>query len=874
MIAAKKFITFITAALPLLSTLTAKAGNETLRNDSWSISCNENGITGIVAADDAYQANLLRSELGWWDIRYRVKDGFWQKIAARPGRGETSKREVLSSDSSHISYIDRGVNNSVQFIQTFSLQGKDVKWDCEFVNKSRFPLEIGDLGFNIPYKTGGEEPIDIFERSFTKHINMALDGSFMYFTRCGGSAPYYVVIPDDGTPIEYYGYGENNDYFTYVHSGYSGPREKRGNWRHPHTSVSIGPGESLKLGFTIAEAGSYQEISKRVGESGKPSVKVAPGLTVTRGEEALVAISGSIKIDSLTAEHPGKTAVRYLRTNTDGTQIWAVEMQRLGENMVTIHYNGGRHMPIEMFCALSPETLLKKRSSFLVDHQQFRGTGRWYDGLYGVYDMKEGQLRGPDNPDIFDSQRTYFLASDDPILGKAPFLAAKNAVFPDKKEIESLEYHIEHFVWGGLQRTGDETPYPYGVYGTPDWNINRNTDLRLTQTDYNIDRIRVWRTYDYAHMIMLWWEMFKIADRYPSLSTYATADEYLRRAYETAKVYWTYPTELQGFYYKVYQWGCYNECVIPEIVEELERRGMKAEAGELRDEWQRKVDYFVHEERYPFRSEYAVDRTAFESTYILGEYAMVHEKGSAEARDFMDRQLAANLSSRGVLEQQWYILGSDFVTSSDYSLHTYMARMGAWGVIEYALKYADDPYDLLRVGYAGHTGPMGLINAGDAESNYGYWYPGKEKDGSMGQSFTPVKYGHAWIGTDEERGPWRYCGEGDLGLCAVNRVAATVLVQDPVFGWIVYGGRVETSAGGEMKVYPDDGQRTRFWIVTDRLRQGYEVKNGNWSSSEPITVSRDLRKVTLPTESPEAAAKKVSLSSTTVKGRAPKVSMR
>ena len=41
-------------------------------------------------------------------------------------------------------------------------------------------------------------------------------------------------------------------------------------------------------------------------------------------------------------------------------------------------------------------------------------------------------------------------------------------------EIDAVEYYIKNFVWGGLQRTDTETPYAYGVYGTPNWKVNRD----------------------------------------------------------------------------------------------------------------------------------------------------------------------------------------------------------------------------------------------------------------------------------------------------------------------------------------------------------------------------------------------------------------
>jgi hypothetical protein len=219
----------------------------------------------------------------------------------------------------------------------------------------------------------------------------------------------------------------------------------------------------------------------------------------------------------------------------------------------------------------------------------------------------------------------------------------------------------------------------------------------------------------------------------------------------------------------------------------------------------------------------------------------------SKARDFMKRQLLANLSCRGYLEKQWFILGGDFNRSSDGSVHSYMARMGGTGILDYAYRFADDPYEWLRLGYASYIGPFGLVNAGLPEQEYGYWYPGEEKDGAIGQAFTTAKYGRLWIQQEEARGSWCYCGEGDLGFCAITRTAATWLVADPLFGWGVYGGNLSENAQ-EFLVYSNDGTRIRFRIVNDTIRAGIELDRDNWSATTPVAVRRDMRSITLALE--------------------------
>ena len=803
----------------------------------WITAYDSLGLNTLVPKQDSYQANLIEGgRLGQVVLTYKVQDGLWQTLDGRRKKWDGK-----------CAYTEEGTGKAMELRQQFSeTEDGGLHWDIVIRNNSKFPVYIGDLAVGIPWKGGGEDPKDIFERSFIKHAFVSGDASFFYFTRYNGEAPYIMLLPDKGTPLEYFSTGPRRQYLAYIRSAKSGSRETRGTWRQPHTGETLGPGESRRYGFTYRVAESYPEMRDLIYQSGGIDTQVAPGMTLPRGQKAVFALRTQGGVEHIGSEFPDQTTVHFRERKGD-TWIYEVVFEKLGENRLTVLFDGGRKTYLEFFCSLSPKDLMAKRSAFLTEHQQFRDTGKWYDGLYGIYDMAAGELRGPDNPDYFDERLTYFLASDDPILGKAPFVASKNAVWPDAREIESLEYHLEHFVWGGLQRTADEKPYEYGVYGTPNWYINRHQDLRETQTDYKLGTIHTWRTYDYPHVAMLWWEMYKIARDYPEMVTYAPADTLLMRAAQTARVFFLYPKQLLGEYYEPFKWGDYNELIIPDIIDELEARGWKELAAEIRIQWERKWHYFVHEDRYPYRSEYAADRTAFESTYALARYGMQNGLDPAATRDFMERQHYANLACRGVLENQWFLLGSDFFGSSDWSAMSYMARMGGWSVLDYGLRYADDPYPWIRLGYASYLGPFGLVNAGDEGSDYGYWYPGKEKDGAMGQAFTPVKFGRAWIGTEEGRGPWRYCGEGDLGMCAITRTAATILADDPIFGWTLYGGNLSAEKEA-FRFVPEDGVSRSLYLLDDKRRLAVSIDRGHWSSVVPVEVGKDLSRMRLTVE--------------------------
>ena len=822
---------------------------------------NSKGISRFLSVADKYNANIVAPNKIWGDanLLYRVGDGDWLGLFK-----DSTKAEVISSDK--IVYTDYKNGLVMGMKRTFERVGNGIDWTIKIQNMMEFPVTVGDLFINIPWaQPRGEDPNNIFEQSFTKHIFIAGNSSFIYFTRPSGEPPFLMVMTKPGTKLEYF---ESNQEFTaYIHSGLSAGKVEKGTWRMPNTMIELeGAGKegcSAEYGFRFEWANSYDEMREVLYNNGLFDIRVVPGMTLPQGLKSKFSLHTKNKIDSIIAEYPEQTDIRLIEKKEQDYYIYEVDFKRLGENLLTINYNGGEKSILEFFSTEPIQTLLQKRSSFLTKQQQHRDSTKWYNGLYSVWDMKNHVLRGPENTDGFDFWWGYVLTCDDIGLSKAPFIAAKNVYLPDDDEIKSVEYYIKNFVWGGLQRTDKELPNPYGVYGVPNWHEARDPFLRARSRDYNLDKMKIWRSYDYPHVTMMYYHMFQIAEYYPEKVKYLDAKGYLERAYQTAKAYFTYPYQVLPWY-ETYKWGCYNELVILPLIADLERYGRKEDANWLRKEWEKKVKYFVYDDKYPFRSEYSIDRTAFESSYAFAKYGAINKMkpddnlwydvnlkkwyshpdiNQQDSRLFMERQNMAGLAVRGWLNTTYYSLGSDDSESGGLS---YMAKMGGWSILDYGLQFAEKPYDWLQLGYASYLSSFALMNTGTEESNYGYWFPGKVNDGATGWAFNSKKYGRIWLqGRYIPRGPWNYDGEADLGLGAVTRIASTIITDDPVFGWIAYGGQLQIK-NKSLSVIPADGVGIRFGIVNDKFRILAELSRDRFSSIMPIVTDKDGRSILFP----------------------------
>jgi hypothetical protein len=853
----------------------AEPSANSFEKGNFRIHFDEHGITGLANPKDPFGAQMLAAgqRLGVV-VRFRVADTNWLELTS--GAMQLARTPSVPE----LVYTNDAPEAPLRMKEIFTIAGGALDWQLELASATNVPVEIGDLAIQLPMAAPrGEQPKEIFERGFVRHQFISGDGSFLYFVRASGVPPYLLVTVRPGTRLEYFaGSGGRGGGTAFVHSGLSGGKETRGTWRQEHTFLKLGAfNEQIKAryAFRFRWANSYDEMRAVLYQEGLFDIRAVPGMVVPTDLKARFALHTQARLDSIQPEFADQTEIASLGEPQPGYYLYEVTFRRLGENLLTIHHDGGRKTYLEYFVTEPLETLIKKRAAFIINRQQIRDPSKWWDGVFGPYDMKHKVARTIDDPDIFTGRMVYVLTCDDPGLCKAPFVAEKNVSFPDRQEIEGLEYYLQHFVWGHLQRTDKERPYPYGVYGTPNWYTDRDPSRRKAAAGSNPTAVRdlskehIWRSYDYPHVIMLYFHMYEIAKKYPSLCKYLDAASYLERAYQTAHAFFTYPYEIYPSYYETYKWGLYNELVVLKLADVLDREGFPDHAAWLRSEWEKKVKYFVYDDPYPFRSEYAFDRTAFESSYALAKYGATHPMKPdtnlwydvklkkwyshpgvkrEDSQAFMERQLAAGLCVRGWLEASYYQLGADGGLS-------YMAAMGGWGVLDYALNFSSSPSDWLQLGYASYLSSWCLVNAGPASSHYGFWFPGKENDGAAGWQFMSAKFGHAWMGADVPRGPWQYDGEIDLGFGGALRMAATVLTHDPIFGWVAYGG-VLTETHDSLSIIPRDGLRQRFDAIvgdTDHpagkiQRLKIEFDRDGFAAEQAIRVDKSVRKISFTVE--------------------------
>ena len=828
---------------------------------SWVADPRTGCLTSLRCAADPHHVEFLRSNqsLGAIVLQVRTPGGPWQ--APAPGA-------------------------NVRAASTFRPAGEALRWQIAITNTSASPVELGDLALPLPFNTDYVWDHDeTFVRRVFKHAFIAGHGSFLYWLPVSGDGPMLLMLPVGGTHLEYftaegmdYAFGREN-FRVFVHSAATGEQETRGTWRQPRTARRLAPGERADYAFDLVWADSYAGLRDALYRHGGVDVTVAPGMVVPRDLEARLALRTHHAIASIEAEFPGDTTIVATGRKGADTRLYRIRFGRLGENRLTVRYGDGRSLPLEFFVTEPLETLIRKRADFIVRRQQHRDPARWYDGLFSLWDRGQPDGRNLLGPDHLGGQHPYAVSgSDDPCNGKCLLVAEKNVAYPDAGEIAALEYFVERFVWGRQQRTDREQPYPYGIYGADSWHENRFTDrdppTQGVSRPGGPSGSRMWRSFDYPTYFALYYDLYRIGRQRPDLLKRLTAEEYLERAYGTARAYFDVPAAIRmeggwsftGWVDWQYTVGNFHEKYLLPLIRALEAEGWTAKAERLRGEWEKKVKYFIYDSPWPFASEMPIDSTAYESTYAAAHYALEtplrpderlwedRNRGRwfshrvidpARHREFLERQHRANLACRGVLEPHYWSLGSDFrgCGSASYTL-SYMTPMGGWAVLDYALRHAADPAPSLRLGYASMLGSWALLNTGDAAANHGYWRPGARDDGAMSWGFQPRQVGTEWnpATRDLPRGAWPVCGEADHGLVAAIETARTILFDDPLFGLTAYGGTI-VRGGRHPAVIPRDGVRQRFSAVLGATRVHLELDRDGFAAEQPVEIERNFRRL-------------------------------
>ena len=833
------------------------------------------GIGSIVSPSDTQRTQFVRQGERYNTAKLTYEYG---KKLYMLDSTELASDEALvrRDDSTEVRFIYHDPNRVVRLEMLYVLN-KDYLDTCLTIeNVTAESVELLDLSTYLPTNTHFEWHVPAGDKVIG-HTFIGGHGSYIYSKRCDGLPPFLLLMPQGQTLLEYMDTAEgkithqeehNGEFYGLRHETFlnvyilsanacKAALENGSKLRHPNSSVTLQPGRKTRIEFRYTWAYSDDEVREKLTENQSLDILAVPGYTLPVDMSAKLSVRSGYRDLRLVPEFPDSTEIELLGRE-NGREIYRIQFHKLGENKLTCRYDGGSKWTNAQFFVTEPvRTLISKRADFLVKTRCIDG-GKWYYGLLCEWNNKTNIQLSPDNYDEISGWRIYEVASDDAAFGKPAFLATKLVEQPVQSEIDAIDDYIEYYVWGGLQMTEDEE-YPYAVYGTPDWHAHRTSEDPGPGLTSRGARLHFWRIYDYPHIFLMYFNMYRVARDYPSMRTRLSKEEYLKRAYKTAWAMFIYPFEVDAW--SADYTGLMNELVIEDIIAELHKTGHELWAQRLQFHWNRKIRNFVVDNIDVFGSEYPFDTTGFETTHAIAKSAL---KSSIDYKEqfglprrwpitkdkavkFMQKQITSNYSCRGTIEPAFFWYGSDYRAQNYKTLLSYMSQMGGWAILDYALHYAEDPFEYLRVGYGSMLSSWSLINTGNEKSNYGYWFPGKDLDGAACGAYEALPYGTTWLGQKHHGGGWYYSGESDGGFCAGVRGMATILADDPIFGLFCYGG-VVSERDGRYLVDARDGVNRRFHYISKSGKLHFTIDHGHISEQTPVSLSKELTEVVLPVD--------------------------
>ena len=846
----KKFMSTMLALLMSLGAIPANGadlpqGSYTLENEYFKVEIGQYGqIASLKISDDISEAfcdtdyvlneknapaqGNDKNEHHWFGelfLTARTPGGDWE--AADTSVSE-SRSITQNGNSVTVSYKNAAQLN---LSEKYSLKGDTLEFAISVTNPTGSQIEVGDLGIAMPfneYWTPAYDGEELYDTRVIAHSFVGRHSSYIYATRPSGQGKMLLLTPDPKTAagFEYRDNwrntnGHNGSLWAQDNGGWSGGLnvyyihsnviKRTGSGYIGSTSLFLAPGETKTYTFNFKSVADEEELKTALYDNGIIDAVAVPGFAYAKDMPAKFYLHANEDIliqridldcvpesglyegleNSVSNNLPHEEGAKITKTGTKivGGQryiIYDIKLACLGANHVIVNYTykgEKRRATLQFYLMDNIEDMLNLHSDFLVEKTQINTPGKTGDKAFDDWMMDQKTTRSQTMDGYWEM--SYWGWGDDWALTHGTFLAQKNVYLPVKKQVEAVDEYLDTAIWHGLMREHQE-----------DYLIHDFLSVEPNASP-------TYRGYAYPHIYNTYFAMYKIEDKYPSLTEYKEKKEtYLLRAYNI----------LNALYYGpvAYNWwtGLMGEITTPDIIEALEKEGFYEEAENVRSIMRGKYDNFKNT-KYPYGSEYSYDNTGEEAVYTLAKM-----QGNADMMRKIDLKTRA---CRG-LQPVWYYYGvPTTICGENWWNFQYTAALAGYCMDDW-LRLQDNGKEGVelsnaeRINYAAKLSNLTCINSGQIDSD-------PENIGASAWTYQAF-LGHSGgngLGGGKLHNGWRQMsGESDLGLFGAIEILSSDIVTDRVFGLFGYGCEVEDQ-NGSYNVTPLDGVATRLNLINEKI---------------------------------------------------------
>ncbi|WBO20799.1 DUF5695 domain-containing protein [Sphingomonas abietis] len=797
---------------PPIRTTSFKVGNFVLalRQDTQTLArlspAGEPAFDFVPGAREAERQADGYVHIGDLNLRLRTAGGDWQDFASahlrKPIAALKSGGKLLAAADITAS-MGAGIPLTVE--RRWVNEGGVPALRFTLINRSKAPVEIGALGMpmvfdNIISDRTLEQAHT--EASFTDPY-IGRDAGYLQVTRLNGKGPSLLVLPEKDTPLEAYrpidvayrGHAPNifsdrsprdqtSEGFydwTVASKGFADKEwSKAGEQWNTPTSFTLAPGEHRTIGLRFVQSPAIEKIEDTLVAQKRPVAIGIPGYVVPMDLDATLFLKSPQRVASI-ASYPDGALVATADGSINGYARYSVRGRQWGRSRLTITYVDGSVQTISYF-------VTKPLEQTMADLGHFATTKQWYDDKSDPFHRSPAILTYDRDADKIVTQepRVWISGmSDEGGAGSWVAAISKQLDNPDPAEVAKLERLIDETVLGTLQvKDGEHAggvkksifyyePSEHPGYYDPTENWKNWTSWSKK------DAGDLGRAYNYPHVAIGYWVLYRLARNHPGLVTAHDWRWYLDHATITVDAMMR-----DAPYYT--QFGLMEGDVFVDILKDLKREGMTGEATKMEAQMKGRADHWKTL-AYPFGSEMAWDSTGQPEVYAWMRY-FGYDKQADETRDAIlgyDPTIPS-WGYNGDARRYWDFLYGGKVSRIERQIHHYGSTLNAVPLFD---AYRHDPADLhlLRVAYGGMMG--GITNI--------------DQSGFSSAAF------HSW----PDMMKWdSYTGDYGMGFFGHAYAAATYLVKDPTLGWLGFGGNLSEATGVE-HIVPKDGARSRLFIA-------------------------------------------------------------
>lgn len=504
-----------------------------------------------------------------------------------------------------------------------------VVWELELRNRGKRAIEIGELGFPLALNSfydgfgWSDEQLRLLWTS-RLYVHKFIGGaaSWIFAQRMTAEPPGLLVFPGEDTGWEFFAHvpaSLNTPHqwegipVVYVYSRATVEREGWKNWSNGHTSLILEPGDkrTFQMRFVATERDKQDGISQTLVACGRPAIRLLPG--------AVAPIDVGIGIEVQGAAPKRFWVSREAEIETDSDEdggFCFVRPSEAGPVRVSFEDDKGRLSHCHLMFTEPIEKLIRQRAAYIATQQTYDDPSTpLHQGIL-LANTETGERS-------IDADEYAGASGIECSLADALFLAEKNAIYPDRTEIEILDRYISGFLLDDVQNPGDmsvgsvlaDGPAVGGYAGRP-------------------------MTYPAA--FNLYHAMYRVAATYGE--TQHRPLTYLRWSAQTALAMFRY-----GWRHYVRTVGLLGYGRIYDILRDLEREGLTEEHAKLAASVDEKARGLT-KAQYPYAGESVLDTSGFEEVFNAALYLRDDEH--------LERTMRCAYAARS-LAPSWWWYGSD-----------------------------------------------------------------------------------------------------------------------------------------------------------------------------------------------------------------------